>query len=268
MNRFLFLKIFLIIALLLVLPFVSSIVNAITFDDLVLEGKKLLGTEKNAKNFTGNSIIEITSDIALTENGDVNKNGEMDGGDTVRFSFTISNGTDEPYPFSNLKTNIKRDSIHFIHNIKGVTGIDNDTLELPNVYVSPKSKVEISFDAVLNYSKEESLVEGAAARPAGIAVEKEISSQPMLEDSKKKKLAEGIKTVKKFKPAAIKNGSVSKQRNNENASPVSVSVMTGLAASSPSAQEAAGKEASPASELIENKTASPSASEATNENSN
>lgn len=268
MNRFLKIKIFLIIALLLVLPFASSIVNAITFEDLVAEGKKLLGTGQTTKGLVGKSNIEITSDISLTENGDVNKNGEMDGGDTVRFSFVISNGTETAYPFSKLKTNIERGSIHFIHNVKGITGIDNSTLELPNIYILPQSKIEISFDAVLNYSQEEALVEGAQAKPVDIAIEKEISSQPLLEDSKKQKLSEGVKKVKKFKPAAIKNGSVSKQKNNENASPVSVSVMTGLAASSPSAQEAAGKEASPASELIESKTASSSANEATNENSN
>ncbi len=237
MSRFLRLKLFLIFALVLILPFVSSIVNAITFEDLVEEGKKLLGTEKNTKSFVGNSNIEITSDIELTENGDLNSNGELDGGDTVRFSFTISNDTDEPYPFSNLKTNIKRDSIHFIHNVKGVTGIDNNTLELPNIYVLPHSKIEISFDAKLNYSEDkEATVEDLVAKTIDISTEKEISSQPLLEDIKKKKLSEGVKKIKKFKAAVFKDGFKSILKNNKKDSSVSATVNTESTTASPSAQ--------------------------------
>lgn len=229
MGKFKNLKIVLILALLVFLPFSASIAQALTFDDLIESGKKLLGSEKTPKG-VDDSKIEITSDIQLTENGDLNNNGEMDGGDTVRFSFVLSNGTDKPYPFSKLKTNIRRDAIHFIHNVQGVTGIDNTTLELPNIYVLPNSKQMISFDAKLNFIEEE-----AESMSAKNIVIDEITSQGILEDNKQKKMAESGKKMKKIKRMQKNKLQTSQKVKDKEASPTTQQKEVTIA--SPSAQE-------------------------------
>ncbi len=230
MGKFKNLKIVLILALLVFLSFSASIAQALTFDDLIESGKKLLGSEKTPKG-VDDSKIEITSDIQLTEKGDLNNNGEMDGGDTVRFSFVLSNGTDKPYPFSKLKTNIRRDAIHFIHNVQGVTGIDNTTLELPNIYVLPNSKQVISFDAKLNFIEEE---DNLSVKKT---VNDELSSQGTLEDNKQKKMAESPKKVKKIKKSQKKESLTSLKVKDKEASSPTKEKNTAVSSSSASAQE-------------------------------
>ena len=89
--------------------------------------------------------------------GDINKNGEIDAGDTITFIYNIQNNTDKKYAYATLKTNIQRDSLNFIHNVTGVTGLKDDgkTIEFPNLRVEPGMVKVISFDANINYFTEQ-----------------------------------------------------------------------------------------------------------------
>lgn len=265
--------------LLIALFFLTTpiVVQASLFDDFIQEMNNQLqggindvkGLVKPRDKDVKDKEFTVESDITLAPDGDADNNGEMDGGDTVRFSFVLSNGTDTAHPFSNLKTNIKRDSIHFIHNIKGVTGIDNSTLELPNIYVLPNSKLEISFDARLNFSGEEEInAKGLAGRSIDADGNKEISSEPQLEDNKKQRLVQGTKKLKKYRAAVNRNGVRANLRNIEKESTSSAVVATELKTASPSAQAEPSKEASPTAAILPDTTASDSAKEEKNAISN
>lgn len=100
--------------------------------------------------------FNLTSNIALAKDGDLDKNEEINAGDTVTFRFVLSNPSDKKYSSTTLKTNIDRRSINFIHNIVGTSGLNDDgkTITIPNIKVAPNESVIISFDARLNYFDE------------------------------------------------------------------------------------------------------------------
>lgn len=154
---------FAIVSLLLITP---AIAHASLFGDFInemnntlqggVDGVKSLITpaaDKNAKN----NELTVESDITLAADGDVNKNGQIDAGDTITFTYTIQNNTDKKYAYSTLKTNIQRDSLNYIRNVSGVTGLKDDgkTIEFPNLRVEPGMVKVISFDARINYFIEE-----------------------------------------------------------------------------------------------------------------
>ncbi len=95
----------------------------------------------------------ITSKIELAPGGDLNNNGQIDAGDLVRFSYTITNTTDTTYKFATLKTNINRNDINFIHNIQGTLNLTDNgkTITIPNLHIAPQQVETISFDARVNY---------------------------------------------------------------------------------------------------------------------
>lgn len=97
--------------------------------------------------------LKIDSNISLAPEGDVNKNGQIDAGDIVRFTYTLTNTTDQEYSFATLKTNIDRRQLNFIHNITGTASLDDDgkTIEIPNYRIAPNQIATITFDARINY---------------------------------------------------------------------------------------------------------------------
>ncbi len=115
------------------------------FDNIVNSVKEFLTPDKKE--------LKIDSDITLVPEGDVNKNGQIDSGDTVRFSYTLTNTTDQEYSFATLKTNINRKQLNFIHNITGTASLDDDgkTIEIPNFRIAPNQIATITFDARVNY---------------------------------------------------------------------------------------------------------------------
>lgn len=100
-----------------------------------------------------NKALTIDSNITLADNGDVNRNGQIDAGDTITFTYNIQNTTDKKYAYATLKTNIQRDSLNYIRNVSGVTGLKEDgkTIDFPNLRVEPGMVKQISFDATINY---------------------------------------------------------------------------------------------------------------------
>lgn len=139
-----------------------SLAQASLFDDFInemnnvlqggVDGVKSLITPGANKNANSNQLT-IESDITLATEGDINKNGEIDAGDTITFSYKIESNTEEKYAYATLKTNIQRDSLNFIRNVSGVTGLKDDgkTIEFPNLRVEPGAVKIISFDANVNY---------------------------------------------------------------------------------------------------------------------
>src|SRR5260221_91096 len=91
--------------------FAVSSVKAFSFDDIVKSIQQVF--KPPAK--TPPPALSVDSKISLAEDGDVNKNGQIDAGDTVRFSYTVTNTTDKDQTFATLKTNINRKQLNFIH---------------------------------------------------------------------------------------------------------------------------------------------------------
>lgn len=171
-NKFFSTKIktFLIIALLSTLYFsvVPTPASATLFDDFISEmNKTLLGGVDSVKDLIApvgdkNSKKELTleSDIKLAEGGDVNKNNQIDSGDIVKFSFVLTNTTDESYAYATLKTNINKKQLNFIHSLRGATGLSNnkESIEFRNVRIGLNEQRLITFNARVNYSEEDKVI--------------------------------------------------------------------------------------------------------------
>lgn len=152
---------FLVVLLLLITP---AVAKASLFDDFINEmNNKLQGGADRVKdlvtpeaNNVKDKVLTIDSAITLAPDGDVNKNGQIDAGDTITFTYNIQNNTDKKYAYATLKTNIQRDSLNYIRNVSGVTGLKDDgkTIEFPNLRVEPGMVKEINFDATVNYFTE------------------------------------------------------------------------------------------------------------------
>lgn len=121
---------------------------AITFDEIVSGVKSFIPGNDKVKSET-----TIDSSITLIPEGDVNKNGLIDAGDKIRFTYKIINTTDEDYPFGTIQTNIDRKKINFIHNVKGTVNLNDDgkTVTIPNFRISANQTANVSFDARVNY---------------------------------------------------------------------------------------------------------------------
>lgn len=104
--------------------------------------------------------LTLTANINLSPTGDINQNAQIDSGDTVTFTYTITNNTDNEHPFATLITNIPRNYIHFIHNINGAASLsdENGIVAIPNLYINPQQKLVVSFEARINYFQGEQYI--------------------------------------------------------------------------------------------------------------
>jgi len=100
--------------------------------------------------------LSITSKIELAPNGDINKNGTVDAGDTIRFVYVITNTTSNTYSFATLKTKINTNSLNSISSMQGAVSINdaNHTLTIPNLHIHSNQQLTISFDAHANFNKD------------------------------------------------------------------------------------------------------------------
>ncbi len=124
--------------------------HASILDDAVDKVKDLF-TPEPKKEFL------LDSNITLAPGGDMDQNGQIDSGDTIRFTYNIKNTTDEGYSFATLKTNIDRRKINFIHNVTGTVNLNNknNTVTIPNLTIAPNNEITITFDARINYDTKE-----------------------------------------------------------------------------------------------------------------
>lgn len=176
-NKFKLTLLILLLGLALFLLF-SKTAHASILDDI-----------KSALSGTDKKTLTLTSNITHAPNGDLNKNGQFDSGEILKFSYVIDNPTDKEISFATLKTNIPRNNLNFIHDIKGTPSLSdkNKTITIPNLRINPGEKLEISFNARLNYFTD---------ADKGISTEPEIitSDKKSLLKSKKKEIK-----AKKFK---------------------------------------------------------------------
>lgn len=146
--------------------------QASIFDDI----KSVLSDKPSQK-------LSLQSNITFAPEGDLNKNGEFDSGESLKFSYIVDNPTDKEISFATLKTNIPRNNLNFIHDIKGTPSLSdkNRTITIPNLRINPGEKLEISFNARLNYFTD---------ADKGISTEPEIvtSDKKSLLKSKKKEI--------------------------------------------------------------------------------
>ena len=119
---------------------------------LSVEGVKNVLSKEEDKNVK-NKEFTIESNVELATDGDLNKNGQIDAGDTITFTYSISNPTDKELAFNTLKTNIPRNALHFIHDIRGTSSLSdkNNTIEIPNLRINPYQDLTVSFNARINY---------------------------------------------------------------------------------------------------------------------
>lgn len=175
-----------IFILLLITPFIIlfqiSPIYANTIDRLVDKVKSFVSNDPKE--------LSIKANIALAENGDENSNGEIDSGDVVTFSYTITNTTDQEYSYTELDTHVPRDYLHFIHNIRGTVNLNDnsETIKIPNLTIHPQQLIEISFDARINYTEKEDL--SISTEPEIIASDKRQLLKAKKEEIKAKKLEE------------------------------------------------------------------------------
>ncbi|MBI2011751.1 hypothetical protein HYS91_03205 [Candidatus Daviesbacteria bacterium] len=144
--------------------------------------------------------LTLDSDISLTPNGDLDKNGEIDSGEVIRFKYKINNNTNNEYSFITLETNIPRNLLNYIHNLQGSANLSSDknTIVIPNLRINPGEDLTIQFDARVNYFTQS---------------DETIFTEPKLVNKDKSKLMGSIKKelkVKKLKsdqklPSVVKS---------------------------------------------------------------
>ncbi len=109
----------------------------------------------NVKNFLHpeNNSLRMESKIALARGGDLKKNDQIDAGDIVTFSYTITNATKNSYKAVTLKTNVNTKEVSGVTNVQGTLNLDTskDTISIPYLTLNPGQVLTISFDAQVNF---------------------------------------------------------------------------------------------------------------------
>lgn len=100
--------------------------------------------------------VFVEGKIELAPDGDGNKNGEVDAGDTVRLVFDVVNRTDKEYPFATLATGLDRTLVYDLWNLSGASSLDdaNNTITFPNLWVAPQARLSVSLDVTAKYFTE------------------------------------------------------------------------------------------------------------------
>lgn len=141
-------------------------------------GDVFIGIKDIFSGSTQSNALTVSSTIALAPGGDINHNGQITTGDTVRFSYTIINTTNNSYKFVTLKTNIYTKDLNGISNVQGAASLDqsNNTVVIPNLTINKNQVRKVSFDAQINFNKD---------------TDQTISTQPVLVAQSGKTIATG-----------------------------------------------------------------------------
>ncbi|MGH7203251.1 MAG: hypothetical protein ACREHC_02305 [Candidatus Levyibacteriota bacterium] len=161
--------------LLVLLPFFGLLLfatpqkaHAFSFGELFHQIKTFFSPEQ--------SIVALNTSMELVSNSDLNKNGKIDSGDTVRFIYHITNASKNSFKFATLKTNIPSQELNSISNLKGATSIVQNKNEISFTHLNiPSSQLRtISFDAKVDYFTKQ---------------DQKISTKPVLVDNKNQTIA-------------------------------------------------------------------------------
>lgn len=187
---YLFLSILTVIGLTL---FLAPPVGAFSFQELFGNVKDLFRPDIPKE-------LNIQSNIELVSDGDVNKNGQIDAGDIVRFTYIITNTMDQEVSFATLETNIDRNQLNFIHNVYGTASLGDDgkSITIPNFRIGAGQIVTIHFDARVNYFTDNDV---------SIATEPELTDKDNKSIVKSTRKEIGAKKINKEKiPGMMKQG--------------------------------------------------------------
>jgi hypothetical protein len=135
-----------------VFAFSASSARASFWGDIINGVRSVFSSPTNDK-------PSITSDISLVSNGDLNHNGKIDSGDTVKFSYTITNPTKNNYQFADFRTNINGKVLNEINAVQGVASLRDDKgiLDIPNFSLLANQVRKVSFEAKVNFSEDKDI---------------------------------------------------------------------------------------------------------------
>ena len=85
----------------------------------------------------------------------INKDKKITAGDTIKFTYIITNQTNKTYSFLTLKTNSKSNLLNSLRSLSGATSISNTngTITIPNIRLLQDQQLTISFEANTNLNK-------------------------------------------------------------------------------------------------------------------
>ena len=132
-------------------------VGAVGTIALVVVGSLVLTSKVKSASAISEKWLSVDSKIELIPSEDLNHNGVADGGDGVKFTYSISNPTDGSYQFATLKTGLDSSSLNYIHDMVGITGVDTQkqTINIPNIHLGSGQSLTISFEAVANFDTQD-----------------------------------------------------------------------------------------------------------------
>lgn len=119
-------------------------VRAFSLQDISNSMRNLLGGENNKPE---EKSLAIDSSIALLK------------GNSISFSLTITNPTQNTFHFATLKTNINSENIHSIRNLHGTLNLSEQdkTIIIPNLTIKPNQVRLISFESQIIFNQESDL---------------------------------------------------------------------------------------------------------------
>jgi hypothetical protein len=110
--------------------------------------------DSNKRSSTLNAhTVSFKAEAVLAKDGDMDKDGKTDGGDTLHFTFKLTNKSQAEAKYLDLDTKIPKDRVFYVRNYAGSSSAatENGTIVFKNVVVLPNQTQEISFDASLFY---------------------------------------------------------------------------------------------------------------------
>lgn len=93
--------------------------------------------------------LSIDGAYTLAKQGDLNKDGRVDGGDKVTFTFNITNKSKQAARTVTLDTGIDKTKLYGISEVKGSTGVEtaDNALLFKNIVLLPNTTQNLSFEA-------------------------------------------------------------------------------------------------------------------------
>lgn len=103
------------------------------------------------------SEVKIHQKLEFSQDGDANKDGLFNGGDTIKVSFELENTSQNGAKFMTLETGILKERLYYVRNITGPTGYDDSDgkIRFLNLVVLPKQTQSVSFEASLVHNSED-----------------------------------------------------------------------------------------------------------------
>lgn len=102
----------------------------------------------------------VTAGIAVVPSSDRNHNGQLDPGETGRFTFHITNPTSTYLKLAKLNTNVATKNLLIVTQLHGTPSLDysGKYVALPNIRIAPNQDVTVYFDAIMQSTTADAIV--------------------------------------------------------------------------------------------------------------